>query len=116
MPTGNRRSTTVSLALLAGILLMSTLAGDAQEKKQSAASKYPKISLATWYEVDAHWPQKPDEFKWGDMPGVAVDKDDHVWIFTRSTPPVQVYDADGRFIRGWGDDTVKRAHHIKFDR
>ena len=87
----------------------------AQEKKPAAQERYPKVNLATWYAVDPDWPQKPTEFKWGDMPGVAVDKDDRVWIFTRSTPPVQVYDADGRFVRAWGDDTVKRAHHIKFD-
>jgi DNA-binding beta-propeller fold protein YncE len=28
---------------------------------------------------------------------------------------VQVYDADGRFLRAWGKDTIKSAHHIKID-
>jgi hypothetical protein len=50
------------------------------------------------------------------MPSVAVDKDDNVWIFTRATPPVQVYSADGKYLRGWGDDFIKTAHHLKIDR
>jgi sugar lactone lactonase YvrE len=49
------------------------------------------------------------------MPGIAVDDKDNIWIYTRAVPPVQVYDADGRFLRAWGEDVVKTAHHIRFD-
>jgi streptogramin lyase len=45
-----------------------------------------------------------------------VDAKDHVWVFTRAKPPVQVYDADGKFIRGWGDDIIQTAHYIRLDR
>src|SRR5262249_44633485 len=36
-------------------------------------------------------------------------------IFTRAKPPVQVYDAKGKFLRAWGDKDVGSAHHIKID-
>ena len=30
-------------------------------------------------------------------------------------PPVQVYSADGKFIRSWGSDTIGKAHFLRFD-
>jgi hypothetical protein len=102
----------LGLALAAGAL--SGLPGTAGSPR-AAEPKYPKISLATAYAVDPKWPQKPADFQWGMMPGVAVDAHDHVYVFTRAQPPVQVYDASGKFLRAWGQDTLKNAHHIKID-
>ena len=51
------------------------------------------------YKVDAAWPQKPAEFVWAQMAGIAVDAKDEVYIFTRSNPAIQVYKADGTFLR-----------------
>lgn len=76
---------------------------------------YPRVNLAPWYEVDPDWPQRPSHCEWADMPGIAVDNQDQIWLFTRAKPPVQVYAADGTFVRAWGDDVVGRAHHIKID-
>ena len=72
-------------------------------------------TLSTWYEVDPAWPKVPAGVGWGDMPGIAVDSKDQVWVFTRAVPPVQVYDQDGKLVKSWGTDIVKRAHHIKID-
>jgi len=77
--------------------------------------KYPKVNLAKAFVVDPDWPQRPADAKWGEMSGVAIDKQDHVYIFTRAVPPIQVYDASGKFVRSWGTDTLKMAHHIKID-
>src|SRR5712692_1603584 len=82
---------------------------------QAAESKYPKVNLAAAYVVVPQWPQKPAAYKWAAMPGVAVDAQDRVYVVTRADPPVQVYDADGKFLRAWGQDTIKVAHHIKID-
>lgn len=90
-----------------------------QESHQGSPGKtppYPRVDLAPWYEVDPSWPHKPVEFVWKDMPGIAVDARDNVWLFTRSTPPVQVYKADGTFVRAWGQENVGLAHHLKIDR
>jgi streptogramin lyase len=92
------------------LLLASSLF--AQEAKKSA---YPRINLATWYQVDAAWPRKPENLPWGEMPGLAVDSRDQVWIYTRAVPPVQLYSAGGEFIRSFGEGIVKKAHHIKLD-
>ena len=63
--------------------------------------------MVTSYEIDPAWPQKPDEFTWGAVPGVVVDMHDRVWISTRSLPAVQVYNADGKFLMAWGKKRVE---------
>ncbi|MGD0093433.1 MAG: peptidyl-alpha-hydroxyglycine alpha-amidating lyase family protein [Planctomycetota bacterium] len=81
-----------------------------------AVSSGRAAKVAPIYEVDPQWPQRPPEAKWGEMPGVAVDSKDQVWLFTREKPPVQVYDAQGKFVRAWGGDAIQTAHYIRFDR
>jgi hypothetical protein len=76
---------------------------------------YPRVSLATWYQVDRDWPERPAHCQWGHVPGIAVDSKDQVWVYTRAVPPVQVYDSQGRFVRAWGEEFIKTAHHIKID-
>jgi sugar lactone lactonase YvrE len=66
------------------------------------------------YVVDPAWPKRPAEAAWGEMPGVAVDREDRVWIYTRAKPAIQVYAADGTYVKGL-DIEHKRAHHIKVD-
>jgi len=76
---------------------------------------YPKINLAIGYEVDPDWPQKPKDIAWGHIPGVGVDSKDRVWIFARAEVPVQCYDVRGNYECGWGQGTIKRAHHLTVD-
>ncbi len=76
--------------------------------------KYPKVNLARTWVVDPKWPAKPPGTVWSHVPGVAVDARDQVYVFTRAEPPVQVYDAQGKFLRAWGKG-IASAHHIKID-
>lgn len=97
------------------VLVATLLAFSGPSAAQEEKAKYPHVNTAHAWVVDPAWPKKPADASWSDMPGITVDKDDHVWLFTRALPPVQVYDASGKFIRGWGDDRIKGAHHIKID-
>jgi len=81
---------------------------------QPAAAHEP-AELAKSHQVDADWPNRPDNVRWGQTPGVAVDAKDQVWVFTRGKPPIQVYDAGGKYLRGFGADVVGTAHYIRFD-
>jgi hypothetical protein len=65
--------------------------------------------------VDATWPEKPGSFEWAQMPGVAVDSRDRVYIFTRSRPSVQVYETDGTFVRAWNSGDPSGSHFIRID-
>jgi hypothetical protein len=100
-----------TLALTAGLALVT---GPSLAQK----TKYPHLNTATVWVVDAKWPQPPKkdmDFQWGAVSGITVDKNDHVYVFTRAHPPVRVYDANGKFLRAWGDKEIERAHHIKID-
>lgn len=64
---------------------------------------------------DAAWPRKPAEFTWGAVPGLTVDKDDQVYVFTRAQPAVQVYRADGTLVRSWTVANPQGAHFVRID-
>ncbi len=65
------------------------------------------------YIVDTTWPKKPERFKWAQMAGIAVDKKDQIYIFTRSQPTVQVYKADGTLLRAWFVEDSSGSHFIR---
>jgi DNA-binding beta-propeller fold protein YncE len=94
----------VALAVLGG-LCWSAAAGE---------PKYPRVNLARTWAVDAKWPARPPDLRWGHVPGIAVDAKDNVYVFTRAEPPVQVYDSKGKYLRGWGKG-IQNPHHIKVD-
>ena len=77
--------------------------------------KYPHVNTTRTWVVDPKWPEKPAGFTWGHVPGVAVDAEDNVYVFTRADPPDQVYSPSGKYLRGWGEKSLKTAHHIKID-
>ncbi|MGE3821146.1 MAG: peptidyl-alpha-hydroxyglycine alpha-amidating lyase family protein [Isosphaeraceae bacterium] len=84
--------------------------------KLSPYPNYPKVNVAVGYEVDAAWPSGSRGKAWGEMAGVAVDDHDHVWTFHRGDLPVQVYTAQGKFVRGWGQGLIGKAHQVRIDR
>jgi len=102
--------------LLLSLLPIAAQSAKTASEKAAEGPKYPQVNLAPWYEVDASWPQRPAGVHFGHVPGIAVDRQDNVWIFTRTNNPVQVYSADGKFIRAWGDGVISNAHHLKIDR
>ena len=104
----------LGIALMLGTLVSVHFAGAGEKEKQPKEPKYPHVNTAVDYVVDAKWPQKPPELQWGHVPGIAVDAKDNIYVFTRSYPPVQVYDASGKYLRGWGKG-IKNAHHIRID-
>lgn len=77
------------------------------------------------YKVDASWPKElPNNWIMGQVGGMAVDRQDHVWVLQRpgsntkddlgaaqtppaaeccvSAPPVLVFDAQGNLLKSWG--------------
>jgi DNA-binding beta-propeller fold protein YncE len=110
-----RISFNLTFAALSLATVCAQQAKTASEKAADEGPKYPRTNLAPWYGVDPTWPQRPAGVHFGHVPGIAVDKQDNVWIFTRTNNPVQVYTAAGKFVRAWGDGVVSNAHHLKID-
>src|SRR5262245_54343566 len=72
--------------------------------------------VVTEYDVDPAWPKRPDNVSdKGWVSGLSVDAEDRVWFFRKGPDPVQVYAADGTFIRTWGRDRFLNPHHLRID-
>src|SRR5262245_21890554 len=99
-----------ALALLAGLLLAAS---------PLAAQTVPQV------QVEPFWPKPlPNNWLLGQIGGIAVDGQDHVWVLQRPrsltadekgasanpprnkccvpAPPVMEFDSEGNFLRGWG--------------
>jgi hypothetical protein len=105
----------LSRLLVGSLIVLAAVALSLPRGSMGAEDKYPHVDVAVGYAVDPAWPQKPSGFTWAEMSSIAVDSNDNVYLVTRANPPVQVYDASGKFIRSWGQDTIKTPHHMKID-
>ena len=105
------------LIILAGACLCGTSRAQTNPyAAQPMVINYPRINISISYGVDPTWPTRPPNVSWGQVPGVAVDRQDNVWIYTRTNLTVQVYAADGRFLKGWPmPATNALAHFIRID-
>ncbi len=61
------------------------------------------------------WPKVPDGVKLGPVSAVATDASDRVYVAHRGKKPVVVFDAEGQFIRSWGDGEIDTAHGLRVD-
>lgn len=77
------------------------------------AAAAPQGGAGPRYVVDTTWPRRPDHIKWGQMPGLTIDTQDRIHVFNRSEPAVQVYQADGTFLRAWNIEDANGAHGIR---
>jgi hypothetical protein len=81
-----------------------------------ACSQEADDPVVTEYDVDPTWPKRPDHISGkGWVSGMAVDEQDHVWLFRKGPDPVQVYTADGDFVRSWGKGLFDSPHHLRID-
>lgn len=56
------------------------------------------------------WEQRPPGCVWSEVPGLAVDAQDRVYLFSRDKHRVLVFDSAGKFLQQWG--TFARPHGI----
>lgn len=70
---------------------------------------------ALQYTVIDNWARKLQGWPYTDVVGVATDRRDRVFVFTRSAHPVMVFDKDGAFVRSWGEGRFVWPHGIYID-
>jgi len=64
------------------------------------------------FRPDPDWPRVPAEIALNEAVGVATDSSARAFVFHRGEPPVLIFEADGTFVRGWGDGQFVRPHGI----
>ncbi len=67
------------------------------------------------HKLVAGWAKLPKGWNFGECSGVAVDRNDNVWVFNRGPHPVVEFDKDGNFLQSWGEGTIVSSHGIRVD-
>ncbi len=109
-------------AALAGLVSVCSYGGARAQANPYAAKPttptvtYPRVNMATTYAVVPGWPTRRPDVGWGQVCAVALDRQENVWIHTRTNQAVQVYAADGRFLKSWpAPGTNSIAHGLRID-
>lgn len=80
-----------------------------------AATETVTFGEGDWrYEWVPSWGLLPDGVTMGEVAAVAVDDRDNVYVFNRGPDPMLVFDADGTFLRNWGQGIFSRPHGLHF--
>jgi DNA-binding beta-propeller fold protein YncE len=69
------------------------------------------LPVAAPYREIAGWEKIPEGFTHYDVAGVALDADDNVYLLTRLQARILVYDAEGNYLRSWGEGTFSNRPH-----
>ena len=80
-----------------------------------AAADTPDIKVALGsqrYRVIRRWGTLPDGIRLGEMSKLAVNARGEVYVYQRIDPPVVVFDADGSYVRSFGQGLIADAHGI----
>jgi DNA-binding beta-propeller fold protein YncE len=65
------------------------------------------------FKLDKGWGKLPDGSNILDIPGIAVDPEDRVYVFSRDKQQVFIFDSEGNFIKTIGEDIMfSRPHGI----
>jgi NHL repeat len=64
------------------------------------------------YRVEPGWAKLPDGWDFADVGGIAIDRQDNVYVFNRGGHPMIVLDRNGKFLSSWGEDVFKRPHAL----
>jgi DNA-binding beta-propeller fold protein YncE len=68
------------------------------------------------HHVVQDWAQLPKGWNFGECSGVAIDRDDNVWVFNRGAHPVIQFDKSGKLLQAWTEVPVTAAHGLRVDR
>jgi len=127
-----KRTTWATVALLPiAALVISLGPGGIGKPAAAQAGETPVPREVPKFQVDPSWPKLPSKWVLGEVSGVNVDAEDHIWVLHRpsavkpaqkhmAAPPVLEFDAGGNFIQGWGGpgegyEWPGREHGISID-
>ncbi|MCG8583814.1 MAG: peptidase [Pirellulales bacterium] len=71
------------------------------------------------YRVEHNWPQLPDKYSWQTTHNVAFDKSGNLYVIhegnkrKKDHPSIFVFDADGKFVRAFGEQFQGGGHGIE---
>ncbi|HSG72511.1 MAG TPA: peptidyl-alpha-hydroxyglycine alpha-amidating lyase family protein [Planctomycetaceae bacterium] len=58
----------------------------------------------------------PEGLTLGPCSAVDIDSQGRLFLFHRGPQPILCFDRDGKFVRSWGDDLIRKAHGLRIDK
>src|SRR3954465_7173780 len=86
------------------------------QRPSDPALLVPQVAPALDYRAGPNPLPLPPGTPMGAAPRVAFDAKGHLWVLTRGTQAFFEFDADGKFIRAFGEGLFTRSHGLRFDR
>ena len=68
------------------------------------------------YRPVADFLKLPDGANFGQVAGVALNSEGHIFVFHRGLNPLMEFDQEGNFIRSLADGLIKKAHGLRIDK
>ena len=65
------------------------------------------------YSVVEGWAKPPLGWTLNDVSGMAIDSNDHIYVFNRSEHPMMIFDVEGNFLDSWGEGLFSLPHHVR---
>jgi DNA-binding beta-propeller fold protein YncE len=62
------------------------------------------------YELVDGWAKLPENWSLLDIGGIAIDKEDRIYVLNRGDHPIVLLDRNGNLVNSWGQGFFKRAH------
>ncbi len=97
-----------SFAAPLAFLLLSVIAN-----AQNAARRTEVLALP--YRVVPNFFQLPNEWHFGEVSGVAIDSQRHIFVFQRAAPMLSEFDTNGKFVREIGAGLFTHPHGLRID-
>ncbi len=66
------------------------------------------------YDLDPTWGAVPDNYPFGYVSGIAVDREDRVYVFNLSSHELVIFDRDGTLLRFW-ETKYENVHGVHVD-
>ena len=102
-----------SAAVAFAVLLTCTVA--LSQRPSDPALLIPQNAPELDYMAVANPVTVPAGITMGPSAASAFDSKGHLFVLTRGTPPLMEFDADGKFVRGFGEGLFMRSHGLRID-
>src|SRR5262252_2830593 len=101
-------------ALVAALVLLAAAPAAAQ-RPSDPALLVPQVAPELDYVAIPDSLPLPAGTTMGPPAAVAFDAKGHLWVLTRGPQPLFEFDANGSFIRAFGEGLFTRTHGLRFD-
>lgn len=101
----------IARAITLAAIFVATAAVVSQAQKAPA---YEPVAALPYRVVDGFF-KLPPGINFGEVAGVAVNSENHIFVFQRTKPMLVEFDREGKFVRELGDGLFDHPHGLRID-